>query len=462
MPSTPFRNGTYGMGNSGGGHGYDMSAIGPALPIVNGASTLDYAPEGPKWGASQAAGTPGGVVTFSFASSFFQNEMLQYDPTGLDAEKESIFRQAFAAWSGAGNIKFQEVPDAQGVNIRIGLTPLGTGELGFTYYAFNGAELQQAWIELNDQETYQDTGGTLELPDGTSFLSVAEHEIGHAIPGSPTTKRRAGDHEHRDRRRRPADARQRRRHRAVWRGRFGGDRRRADRAVARNSPPFSVPADANGNVSMVLPPNTPFTFEYLDISDMSVATFAGVSNGSGETTTIPDLPFTPIGSLPADADGLPDIAASIIGANPDVPDSLIPGMSDLAALQAGLVGNAQIASVTGVVASLPLAGAAQAVALAGSTTSAAQTAYVATGASGLAIVDVSDARAPAVQAQLALSGTARRRRRRAGALGLAAVDDRFRRARDRECRHCRCAGAGDHGADRCDRGECVRGRGVCQ
>jgi hypothetical protein len=128
--------------------------------------------------------------------------------------------------------------------------------------------------------------------------------------------------------------------------------------------------------------------------------------------------FTDIG-----ADGLPVVVDETIGADPHKVDNFIPGMSDLAALQQGLVTTASLASTTGVVASLPLQGSAQAVALVGSTTnSAQQTAYIATGSYGLAIVDASNFQKPVVLGQIALPGNA------TGVavdpvLGLAAVAD---------------------------------------
>ena len=94
-----------------------------------------------------------------------------------------------------------------------------------------------------------------------------------------------------------------------------------------------------------------------------------------------------VGGPDANGDGIPDIGDYVLGINPTSSQQLVPGISNIAALQDGLVGNSYLLNTTGIVASLPLQGEAQAVVLVGSTTNTAQqTAYVATGSYGLAIV----------------------------------------------------------------------------
>jgi hypothetical protein len=107
------------------------------------------------------------------------------------------------------------------------------------------------------------------------------------------------------------------------------------------------------------------------------------------------------------ADGLTSTAAYVIGVNLDIADNLVPGITDLAALQQGLVGNTALASQTGIVSSLPLQGEARAIVLVGSVSNPAQqTAYVATGSYGLAIVDATNFQSPIILGELKLSGTA--------------------------------------------------------
>jgi hypothetical protein len=107
-------------------------------------------------------------------------------------------------------------------------------------------------------------------------------------------------------------------------------------------------------------------------------------------------------------DGLTPTEAFVVGVSNSIADNLVPGVTDLAALQEGLVSASSLVTTTGVVASLPLHGKAQGIVLAGSTTNTATlTAYIATGSYGLAIVDVSHFQSPTVLSQVQLpSGTA--------------------------------------------------------
>ena len=83
------------------------------------------------------------------------------------------------------------------------------------------------------------------------------------------------------------------------------------------------------------------------------------------------------------------------------------GVTDLAALQEGLVGDSSTATTTGVVASVALQGEARSIVIAGSTTDTSQqTAYMATGTYGLGIIDVSNDHSPTILSQMQLDGTA--------------------------------------------------------
>ncbi len=52
-------------------------------------------------------------------------------------------------------------------------------------------------------------------------------------------------------------------------------------------------ADANGQVDVVLPPNTPFTFELYDFKQDRIASYQGTTGASGTPTQIPYLTFNP-------------------------------------------------------------------------------------------------------------------------------------------------------------------------
>src|SRR6202044_1508806 len=133
---------------------------------------------------------------------------------------------------------------------------------------------------------------------------------------------------------------------------------------------------------------------------------AFTSNGSGTTTNIPLIGLAPDAGTPG-ADGLTPTAAYVIGVNPVNASNLVPGITDLAAIQQGLVNGSVTPGTTGIVASVPLQGTAQAVVLAGSVTDTTTTyAYVATGFYGLAILDVTNPFTPVIMSQLALAGNA--------------------------------------------------------
>ena len=101
-------------------------------------------------------------------------------------------------------------------------------------------------------------------------------------------------------------------------------------------------------------------------------------------------------------DGLPDDIAFALGADPHKADNFVPGISDLTALQEGLIGAPLLASTTGVVASLALPGQAEAVVLQGSLTQNGQQYAYVVGTFGLAIVDATRFQKPILLGQIQL------------------------------------------------------------
>ncbi|HET6878560.1 MAG TPA: Ig-like domain-containing protein [Pirellulales bacterium] len=145
-----------------------------------------------------------------------------------------------------------------------------------------------------------------------------------------------------------------------------------------------------------------------DSSGRMMASESATTGPSG-TTFSNGVPLLLSAGAPADtdADGLPDTIEAVIGTDPTKYSTAGDGISDGAKVQQGLdpLGNRPMS--TGVVAGLPLLGEAQQVTLVGSTVNATQqTAYVATGSYGLAIVDVSQFQKPVVLSQLKLPGDA--------------------------------------------------------
>ena len=170
-------------------------------------------------------------------------------------------------------------------------------------------------------------------------------------------------------------------------------------------------SDANGSVQAFLPPNTTYQFGIVDARYNTFAMVTASTGPSGTPSSLPDvLHFQSFDGLPdSNGDGLPDAVKAILGLNPTGPmDQIVKGMTDLEALDEGLnATSTSLTTTTGIVASVPLQGEAKAVALAGSTNgSNQQTAYVATGSYGLAILDATNAKNPVLLSQLKLSGNA--------------------------------------------------------
>jgi hypothetical protein len=171
---------------------------------------------------------------------------------------------------------------------------------------------------------------------------------------------------------------------------------------------FRGRSDANGAIDAFLPLNMNYTFAIIDtrFNEVQVGTVAG-NTASGTLADPQYVNLADVGGI-TDVDGLPDLVVQVLGLDPSKVDNIVPGVTDLAALTEGLdQTNASVANVTGIVASVPLNGTAQAVALAGSNDSGnQQTAYIAAGSGGLAIVDVTNPRNPLLLSQIALGGNA--------------------------------------------------------
>jgi hypothetical protein len=169
-------------------------------------------------------------------------------------------------------------------------------------------------------------------------------------------------------------------------------------------------SDANGAIQAFLPPNTVYQFGILDTRYNRFAIATGTTSPSGTPTDLPTLHYQNFEGLPdSNGDGVPDVVKAIVGLNPNGrTDQIIPGMRDLEALDEGLDATSKsLTTTTGIVASVPLQGEAQAVAVVGSTSNSnQQTAYIATGSFGLAIVDATNAKNPIVVSQLKLAGIA--------------------------------------------------------
>jgi hypothetical protein len=164
--------------------------------------------------------------------------------------------------------------------------------------------------------------------------------------------------------------------------------------------------DSSGNFSVSATPNSTYTLFVYSPRTNRYSISTGTTGSSGQTGSQSIVVGRRAG-FDSDGDGLPDIGEFVIGTDPNKWSSTDDGISDGAKLSGGLDPLAGLTFPTGIVASLPLEGTSNAVEVEGSTsTSGGQTAYVATGSYGLAIIDVSKPQQPNVLSQLDLSGEA--------------------------------------------------------
>jgi hypothetical protein len=177
----------------------------------------------------------------------------------------------------------------------------------------------------------------------------------------------------------------------------------------------SVHPDESPN-NFILPPNRFFTATFYQPSTNLITQIASISapsgalslfsnspGGSGEQDSIVNLDT--FGGTDTDGDGIPDVGELALGTNPNKTDSDGDGINDAAELQQGLDPLGGQAFPTGIISSLPLFGEAKNVVVAGANDKT-QTAYVATGSYGLAVVNASQFNNPIILGQLNLAGDA--------------------------------------------------------
>ncbi len=154
-----------------------------------------------------------------------------------------------------------------------------------------------------------------------------------------------------------------------------------------------------------LSPNTRYREWVYQPSTGLIGESEFVTPPSGVTFDMPAIVLAKSNAPDADHDGLNNDAEFIVGTSATNPDTNHDGINDYAEIQDGLDPLGGVAFPTGVIASLPLLGEAKAVALTGAITSqGGQTAYVATGSYGLAVVDATKFDKPIVLGQIALPG----------------------------------------------------------
>ena len=171
----------------------------------------------------------------------------------------------------------------------------------------------------------------------------------------------------------------------------------------------------NGDLEVFLPANSEFRLDMYDPELNEIASFEGHTSDSGQETIIGPVIFQPseftienVVAFPdQDGDGLVDLAEKIVGTSIETTDSDDDGISDFAEIRNGTDPLGGRGLPSGIVGSLPVEGEAKRIIIEGSLSSGEnQTAFIATGSYGLAIVDASQFRTPVVLSQLDLSGDA--------------------------------------------------------
>ncbi|QDG74952.1 matrixin family metalloprotease [Labrenzia sp. PHM005] len=136
-----------------------------------------------KWGTSGAAGTAGGTVTYSFATSVISGTRggvaYSSDAFITDPNFQQAIRQAFDTWAVVANISFSEVTDASDVQIRFAMDAIdgASNTLGFADTSFTSIDGGATWTNTRSHIIYD----TAESWTTTSFLSTSIHEIGHSL-----------------------------------------------------------------------------------------------------------------------------------------------------------------------------------------------------------------------------------------------------------------------------------------
>jgi methionine-rich copper-binding protein CopC len=167
-------------------------------------------------------------------------------------------------------------------------------------------------------------------------------------------------------------------------------------------------SNENGDFMFAIPTFTEYKVSVFDPVSGLIAKGSGFTGAAGAFTDLTsNLSFAPSTTADTDFDGLPDDIEFAIGSAVNKNDTDADGLSDFAEIQQGIDPLGGRGFPTGIIASLPLKGEAKAVVVEGSITNPQnQTAYVATGSHGLAVVNTSQFNSPIVLGQLDLLGDA--------------------------------------------------------
>ncbi|WP_372899244.1 leishmanolysin-related zinc metalloendopeptidase, partial [Stieleria sp.] len=153
--------------------------------------------------------------------------------------------------------------------------------------------------------------------------------------------------------------------------------------------------------------NTPYRQWVYEVATGKIGVSDFITPESGVSFEMPVIILGPPTGRDLDNDGLDEYVEFIVGTSDTLVDTDHDGISDAAEIAQGLDPLTGRSLTTGVVASMSLQGAATEIALVGSVISGTQqTAYIATGDFGLAVIDASRFLSPILLSQLDLPGFA--------------------------------------------------------
>jgi hypothetical protein len=163
----------------------------------------------------------------------------------------------------------------------------------------------------------------------------------------------------------------------------------------------------SGQFSVVLPPDVNYTAYLYNPETGLHGKVTGTTSRSGILTDFGTVHVSSLDTEDSDNDGIGDVGEFVIGTSGNNPDTDGDGILDAAEIEQGIDPLGGQGFPTGIISSLPVRGEAKAVVVEGSALDpSSQTAYVATGSHGLAIVDASQFNNPIILGQLDLLGDA--------------------------------------------------------
>jgi hypothetical protein len=135
----------------------------------------DYSLLGYKYGASQTAGSAGGLLTWAIDST-------------VPASFVAVLTAAFNDWSGHANIQFRQVSSTASATITFTLAAIDglnntLGYGGSSYYLGSGG-INQAYsgsVTFDSAENWHVSGSNVVSDGGVNLFQVALHEIGHVL-----------------------------------------------------------------------------------------------------------------------------------------------------------------------------------------------------------------------------------------------------------------------------------------